>query len=91
MCGDPSTGVEAADTNVADHEQRFAVAEAMHALTPTEAAVINCRFERDLTLDQTAAAVIALTGGRRVSRERIRQIEMKALAKLRGALDADPR
>lgn len=91
MCGDPSTGAEAADANVADQERRFAIGEALRTLTPTEAAVIECRFERDLTLDQTAAAVIGLTGGRRVSRERIRQIEMKALNKMRAALDADPR
>lgn len=91
MCGDPSTGTEAADANVADQERRFAIGEALQTLTPTEAAVIGCRYERDLTLDQTAAAVVHLTGGRRVSRERIRQIEMKALEKMRMALDADPR
>lgn len=91
MLGDPATGAAATDDDVAGQERRFALAEAMAALSATEAAVIRCRYELDLTLDATAKAVTAHTGGRRLSREGIRQIEVKALAKLRAALDADPR
>lgn len=52
------------------------VADALATLTEREQGVIACRFERGLTLEQTAKEY-------GITRERIRQVEAKALRKLR--------
>ena len=66
-----------------DHRTRAEwLRQALGELTPREREVISRRF---LTEDRTTLADIGRTYG--VTKERIRQIESKALAKLRDALD----
>ncbi len=66
-----------------DHRTRAEwLRQALGELTPREREVISRRF---LTEDRTTLADIGRTYG--VTKERIRQIEGKALAKLRDALD----
>lgn len=88
VCGDPATGPASTFEHIERQEREIAVREAVDALTPIERAVIRARFEDDLTLEETAVAVAGLcTGGRTVSRERIRQIQVRAIRKLRDAMD----
>src|SRR3989344_5480533 len=66
----------------------------LQILTPREEAVIRARYglgglnevEGEKTLEETAARVGRMLSDGKVSRERIRQIEMKALRKLKQAL-----
>ena len=66
-----------------------ALDRALKSLTPFETAVLHCRFTEDLTLTQTAQALADDTrSGEALSRERIRQIQERALEKLRGLMVA---
>lgn len=88
VCGDPSTGPATTFEHIERQEREVAVREALETLTPVERAVIRARFEDERTLEETAALVAPLcTGGRTVSRERIRQIQLRAIRKLREAMD----
>jgi len=81
-----------ADELVGDSEEIAALAEAVATLTSFEAAVLRCRFEEGLTLTQTAAALAGDSRhGEALSRERIRQIQERAFAKLRNRLSDDLR
>lgn len=76
-----------ADEKVSRETENAALDAAMTSLTPFEAAVLRCRFYEDKTLVETAEALADKTRhGRELSRERIRQVEAVALAKLRAAL-----
>jgi RNA polymerase primary sigma factor len=80
-----------ADENAAKASELAALGRAMASLTPFEAAVLRCRFEDDLTLKDTATALAGDTRhGEALSRERIRQIQERAFAKLRRLLTDDP-
>jgi RNA polymerase primary sigma factor len=65
---------------------REAINEALDALTPREAKILRLRYGLDIEADMTLEDV-----GKQfdVTRERIRQIEMKALRKLRHPSRAD--
>lgn len=69
------------------NELRTAIGSALATLTPREARVIQARFGLDDGEEKTAEIV---AGEFRVSRERIRQIEAKALRKLRHPSRARP-
>lgn len=72
----------------ADLEAKLRVA--MQKLNEAELEIIRCRFFRDMTLVETADRLARLTGrSAPLSRERIRQIEAAALAKLRRLLRID--
>jgi RNA polymerase primary sigma factor len=66
---------------------RRATQEMLHGLTPREAKVLRMRFGIDMTTDHTLEEV-----GKQfdVTRERIRQIEAKALRKLRHPSRSEP-
>jgi RNA polymerase primary sigma factor len=68
--------------DVMDHDLRDHTASALKSLTPSEERVIRMRFgighDHDHTLEEIAREV-------GLTRERIRQIELKALQKLRGS------
>ena len=70
-----------------DKETLAALHDALQTLTPREQDVINLRFglngEYEHTLDEIKIHVKNLFTGNSVDRERIRQIEAKALRKLR--------
>jgi RNA polymerase sigma-32 factor len=81
---DPSPDPESQLSETVDRERiRSALEDALAALTSRERHIIEARFlaERPKTLDE-----LGPTFG--VSRERIRQIEVRALQKIRGALSA---
>jgi RNA polymerase sigma-32 factor len=81
---DPSPDPESLLSETVDRERvGSALKQALAALTARERHIIGARFlaERPKTLDE-----LGLTFG--VSRERIRQIEVRALQKLKGALCA---
>lgn len=61
------------------------LAAARGALTKVENAILDCRYKREMTLNETASAIAALTGGV-LSRERVRQLQQDAERKLRTAL-----
>jgi RNA polymerase sigma-32 factor len=65
------------------HRLRSALNDALALLTPRERHILGARFlaERPKTLEELAATFA-------VSRERVRQIEVRALQKIRGALGA---
>ena len=82
LLADDSPSPEAVVGDLIDSETRTAwIQEAMEHLTPRERDVIRQRF---LTDDKITLAEIGETFG--VTKERIRQIESKALSKLRDAL-----
>lgn len=75
------------EEEVARDRDAAALARAMAVLNPFEAAVLRCRFHEGKTLVETAHALAGSSRrGGELSRERIRQIEAAALAKLRDAL-----
>jgi RNA polymerase primary sigma factor len=84
--GDLIEATDAVDPHAAAGGQRTrALAEALAELTPREQRILRMRFGIDGAADQALEEV-----GREfnVTRERIRQIEAKALEKLRPALRA---
>lgn len=87
---DPRPGADVAASKASD---AAALGKAMEQLTAFETEVLRCRFEEGLTLTETAGALAERSRhGEALSRERIRQIQERALAKLRDELvDADPR
>ncbi len=88
VCGDPATGPASTFEHIERQEREVAVREALATLSPVERAVIKSRFEDELTLEETAVIVAPLcAGGRTVSRERIRQIQLNAIRKLKAAMD----
>ena len=56
-------------------------------LLPVERKVLQCRFTEDMTLKETAV-VLTKSVGKLLTGEGVRQIEMRALKKLREAMDA---
>lgn len=80
-------GSPAPDLQIARDTENAALERAMTVLTPFESAVVHCRFFEDKTLVETAKALAGQSRhGQELSRERIRQVEVVALAKLRAAL-----
>jgi RNA polymerase sigma factor (sigma-70 family) len=86
--GDLVHDVEASDPE--DALQRKSLGERMqnlvHKLTAREALVISMRYGLNREREHTLAEIGAVLD---VTRERVRQIELKAMAKLRRAADAD--
>lgn len=75
------------DSVLLTERENTALREAILTLTPHEQAILRCRFQDDMTLDETAEATLDLSArGHVVSRERIRQMQEAALAKLRRLL-----
>lgn len=70
----------AVDEPIVRRECATAISAVLETLTPREERVIRARFGLDDDSEQTMAEVAAGLG---VSKERIRQIEMKALRKMR--------
>jgi RNA polymerase primary sigma factor len=87
LIADPDDSLEGV-TDAMDRETACArLASAMAALLPIERAVLESRFRHDRTLVETADHVSGMSrGGRALSRERIRQLEARALDKLRREL-----
>ncbi len=80
--GDLIEATDAVDTRAAAEAGALqrAIAEALEELTPREQRILRMRFGIGGTADHTLEEVGKVFG---VTRERIRQIEAKALAKLR--------
>jgi RNA polymerase primary sigma factor len=85
--GDLIEATDAVDPHAAAEASalRTALAEALAELTPREQRILRMRFGIDGAADHTLEEIGREFG---VTRERIRQIEAKALAKLRHPLDA---
>lgn len=86
VLSDPDQAEKSAEAAaiLADETRRLLRAKAV--LSKTERFILDCRFgKREMTLVETAAAM-AGPGREALSRERIRQIEAEAVAKLRRAL-----
>jgi len=79
LLGDEMAG-QAAHREVEKKELSRRLAEALEALDPRERKILQMRFGLERGEERTLTEVAALMG---VSRERIRQIEQAALAKLR--------
>lgn len=77
-----STNTPATDSLTAVREDMDHLACAMLRLTPRESRVLRLRFFDNMTLEQVGE-IFGLT------RERIRQVEVQALSKLRDRLDID--
>jgi RNA polymerase primary sigma factor len=75
------------DAGVATTETAAHVARALHALTEKERLVLQLRFGLGTDAEHTLEQIGARLG---LTRERIRQIEMKALLKLRRAAGLRP-
>ena len=84
FCGDVSAGPEPFHDHVERQERHLELGQALDRLTEIERAVLEARYDGDLTLEATAAKIAPLcTDGRVLSRERIRQIQADAIKKLR--------
>ena len=79
LLGDENAG-QAAHREVEKQELAKRLAEALEALDPRERKILQMRFGLERGEERTLTEVAAVMG---VSRERIRQIEQAALAKLR--------
>jgi RNA polymerase primary sigma factor len=79
LLGDEMAG-QAAHREVEQQELNARLAEALDLLDPRERRIIQLRFGLERGDERTLTEVAAVMG---VSRERIRQIEQAALAKLR--------
>jgi hypothetical protein len=74
--------LEQLEANIDLGRLRAALKSTMSSLTPVERSVLTQRFFNDMTLDQVAYFM-------RLTRERVRQIEAKALRKMRHPVRAD--
>jgi RNA polymerase sigma factor (sigma-70 family) len=79
---------------IEEDELKVFTEKALDTLTPKEKKVIQMRFglgeyEKEYTLDQVGEALENYYGNGTTSRERVRQIEAKALRKLRHPLRSD--
>lgn len=79
----PEEIVPSAIEALLEGEHREAIGSAINRLRPKEKHVIHYRFFADWTLDQIAKTMLKRNTERHLTRERVRQIEVIALKKLR--------
>ncbi|MDA9496207.1 RNA polymerase sigma factor RpoH [Bradyrhizobium sp. CCBAU 11357] len=81
---DPSPDPESLLLDAADRERtKAALADALAALSPRERSIVEARY-----LDEPHQTLDALAGKFRISRERVRQIEQRALQRIKAKMSA---